>query len=258
MMRHHTHPLFEDPTLAWGPPVTDSLVQRVESALGLALPAEFVADLRQCNGGYLRRSFIDGHRRPVQIRDLAGIGYADGVELSASLAREWDYPTPSLVLSAEGPTAILLDYRRSGPHGEPAVVFVDTDHEVDGRPVEWMLAATYAAFRARLQYRRSRTQIAVLDVAFREEVLEAATSMGAVGSVRPDHEGGFTRALDGWRSRDDGPALFRVLVSQRPDGSRRMAELGPNVLVVETNIQDVDRFLSAFQAAIPGQHLRLC
>ncbi len=256
-MEWYQHPLFDDPALAWGPSISETLVHRVEGALGLRLPDTYVADLQICNGGILRRTRCPGPRKLVRMRDMAGIGYADGVELSAALCREWDYPTPSLVLSAEGPTAILLDYRRSGPHGEPAVVLVDTDHEVDGRPVEWTLAPDYAAFRDQLVYARDRTQVAVQGVAFHEEVLDAAESLGAVGRMRPDYEGGFTRALDGWTSRDEGPALFRVLLSQRPNGSRRMAELGPDVLVVETNVTDIERFLRAFARCIPGRHSRL-
>lgn len=253
----YSHPLFDDPALAWGPPVTDALVSRVEASLGLRLPEAYVDDLRKCNGGVLRRTRCSGAGRLVRVRDLAGIGYSDGVELSASLSREWDYPTPCLVLSGEGPTAVLLDYRRSGPHGQPAVVFVDTDHEVDGRPVEWTLANDYAAFRDRLVYHRARTQVAVQGVSFYEEILEAAAALGAVGETRPDYEGGFTRALDGWHSRDAGPALFRVLLPQRPNGSRRMVELGADVLIIESNIHNVERFLEAVARCIPGQHRRL-
>jgi hypothetical protein len=258
MMKLHSHPLFDDPSLPWGPPVTPRLVEQVETALGLRLPAGLVSDLMICNGGTLRRTRIQGVKRPVQVRDFAGIGYPDGLELSSSLCREWDYPTPSLVLSTEGPTAIMLDYRRSGPHGEPAVLFVDTDHEVDGRPVEWMMAPSYAEFRDLLSYGRSRVQVAVTGVSFHEEILEAAGKMGAFGGIRPDHEGGFTRSLDGWRSKDDGPALLRVLQSLRPNGSRRMAELGADVLVAESNVDEPERFVAAFASVVAGQHIRLC
>jgi hypothetical protein len=257
-MQAHDHPLFEDPSRPWGPPVTPELVARVEASLGLRLPAALVSDLTACNGGYLRRTRIDSSRRPVQIRDLAGVGYSDGLELSPALCREWDYPTPSLVLSAEGPTAILLDYRRCGPHGEPAVVFVDTDHEVGGRPVEWMLAPDWATFRARLRYGHARFRFAVLDVEFFEDILEKAERLGAVGGTRPDHDGGFTRSLTGWTSSDDGPALIRVLRPQRPDGSYRLPELGSSVFVVETNIREVERFVGAVTRHLPGRHLRLC
>lgn len=256
-MRAHVHPLFDDPQQAWGPPVTPERVARTEAALGFRLPPALVADLTACNGGLLRRTLLVGGPRPLRLRDLAGLGYPEGLAQSARLSAEWDYPTPSLVLSSEGPTAVLLDYRRCGPHGEPSVVFVDTDHEVAGRPAEWTLAASYADFRARLHFRHSRTRIAVTGVSFHEDLLEAAGALGATGAVRPDHEGGHTRALDGWRTDAPGPCLVRVLPSRRPNGSRRVAELGDGVFVVETNVARVPAFLEAFSAHMPGEHLWL-
>lgn len=255
----HTHPLFDDPSLAWGPPLTDALVAEVEQTLGLALPADYVSALRACNGGRLRRTTLpDGSfARRIHFRDLAGIGYPEGLEASARLCREWDYPTPSLVLSAEGPTALLLDYRRCGASGEPAVVFVDTDHEVDGRPAEWTLALDFGAFAAALSYWTRRTRFAVCGMVHADEVLDAAGAVGAVGSIREDHDGGQIRSLEGWTAAEPGPPLLRLLPAHRKNGSRRLAELDAPLFVAEVNVTAPDAFVEQLAAVLPGRVVRL-
>ena len=258
-MKVHTHPLFDDAAQQWGPPVTDALVQSVENRLGLKLPVELVDTLRTCNGGRLRRNrlTVEGRARPLFIRDFAGIGYPEGLEASAALAEEWDYPQPALVLSAEGPTALLLDYRQNS---DPTVIFVDTDTEVDGLPAAWSVAPSFAELCARLSFSSSRSHIAVLGVPHADELLEAATALGAVPPTRPDHEGAYTRSIDGWRCAESGPALLRLLPARRPDGSRRLPELAaPDtpLWVAETNVADIARFIATFEAIMPGDHLRL-
>jgi len=258
-MKVYTHPLFDDPSQAWGPPVTEALLTEAHNALGLRLPASLVDALRTCNGGRLRRTLlqVDGRARPIYIRDLAGIGYPEGVEASRSLAREWDYPEPCLVLSAEGPTALLLDYRQDG---EPPVVFVDTDLEVNGQPAEWTVASSFAELDTRLTHTATRTRIAVLGVPHADVLLDAAARLGAVPPTRPDHEGAYTRTLDGWRTAGPGPCLLRMLPRRRPDGSLRLAELASSTTplwVAETNVSDVVGFLATFAATMPGDHIRL-
>ena len=258
-MQVHTHPLFDDPAQQWGPSVTDALVQRTEDTLGLRLPRALLDALRTCNGGRLRRTRLEvaGRERPVFVRDLAGIGYPEGLESSPILAREWDYPPRTLVLSAEGPTALLLDYRTDD---SPQVVFVDTDVEINGEAAEWPAAASFAELCQRLSFASSRHHIAVMGIAHADVLLDAASAMGAVGPTRPDHEGAFTRALDGWRCEESGPALLRLLPAHRPDGSRRVPELAPpgtDLWVAETNITDITRFVATFERVMPGTHVRL-
>ena len=140
------------------------------------------------------------------------------------------------------------------------MVFVDTDLEHDGEPAEWAVAPSFDAFRDRLTFASSRHHIAVLDVSHADILLDAAAAMGAVGDIRPDHEGAVTRALDGWRCDEDGPALLRILPPRRPDGSPRLPELvepGKDLWVAETNVTDVTRFIATFERVMPGRHLRL-
>ncbi len=251
----HTHPLFEDPNRPWGPPLTDAGVDSFEKLLGLTIPVALRAVLLRTNGGSLRRTHIGAAagRTTLRIRDLAGIGYAEGLEASPSLATEWGYPRPCLVLSAEGPRAFLLDYRRSGPHGEPAVVFVDTDQEVAGRPLEWTLSPTIGAFLERLTHWNGRTVVFVPDLDA-DAVVELIQSpaIGGDTTVRPDHGRGQTVALPGWRGLD-GAARARVLPTCRPDGSVPYPELQGLGSIFESTVHPdvVDQWLRKIGPALP-------
>jgi len=233
----HPHPLFDRPDGAWGPALAPGMRAAEEAALGLQLPDALVDALGEANGGRLRRTRVPGtttSRAPVQVRDLSGIGYPEGLRLSAALCREWDYPQPSLVLSSEGPTAVLLDYRRCGPQGEPAVIFVDTDHEVDGRPVEWTLALDARSFLASLRYDPGRSQVAVPDSVDGSTLMAALRALGGQGTPNADHEGGRSLALVDVHSREPGVARLRSVPLARPDGTRWFPELPRHAWLVET------------------------
>lgn len=256
----HTHPLFDRADGAWGPPVDDAVRADEEARLGLRLPDALVSALAACNGGRLRRTRLPGvhtsprTRRGLQIRDLSGIGYAAGLRLSAGLCAEWDYPVPSLVLSSEGPSAVLLDYRRCGALGEPAVVFVDTDHEVDGRPSEWTLALDIGTFLGALRYDPGRSQVAV-PAGVGAAALEAALrASGGSGPINEDYEGGRSLAWVDAPSREPGVARLRSVPLGRPDGTRWFPELAGHDWLVETAaapasartlFEDLERHLGA-------------
>lgn len=236
----HKHPLFDRPDGAWGPPVTVGVRRDEEARLGLRLPDALVEALSQTNGGRLRRTRLSGvhtshrTRAGLQLRDLSGIGYAEGLRLSQSLCEEWDYPGPALVLSSEGPSAVLLDYRRCGAEGEPAVVFVDTDHEVDSRPAEWTLALDVGTFLAALRYDPGRSQVAVPEGVGAAALESALRATGGSGSANEDYEGGRSLALVDVESREPGVARLRSVPLRRPDGTRWFPELSSHDWLVET------------------------
>jgi hypothetical protein len=254
----HAHPLFETPGASWGPALDDALVAQFELLFGLRLPPALVEVLRQSNGGRLRRTSLgeQAGRRPLRVRDLAGIGYDEGLEASSRLCEEWGYPRPSLVLSTEGPVATLLDYRRCGPHGEPAVVFVDTDHEVAGRPVEWTVAPSVAAMLQRLAPWHPRTVLwlAGLDA---DATLELLRALGGSGPVRPDHEGGQSLGLPRWSGSDDGTARVRVVPWLWPDGARRFPELPTTGTLVQATVaaEEVGDWLASIEERLPAGSL---
>lgn len=181
----HRHPLFHDPRLAAGPPISEAMIDEAQARLGLTLPAGYCQALHQANGGPLRRTCIDlpGGER-LDIPDMNGIGYEtglDGAEGSRFLAAEWDHPTPSLALFCEGRYALLLDYRSPG---EPSVCWFDADTEQ-----ETVIAASFSELEQRLRYAFPGTRIALSQPRTQAEAIAFCQRLGATGPIREDWTG---------------------------------------------------------------------
>ena len=259
-MRPHDHPFFHDPAMAAGPPLTDALVAQAEAVLGLRLPQAYLDLLRLCNGGELRKGWI-GTAFPTRtgtsslvLRDLLGIGGIDGIEQpggSLDLIEEWDLPSPGVVLSSEGPQAVMLDYRSCGPRGEPRVVYVDGDEEGC-----WTVAPTMADFVARLEHRRGRSMVAVPGRASLEEMVARCEAMGAVGPPRVDYLGGHSLSLLGLDSTEHGPTLLTIRPNRRVDaGALVIPELPDCQWLLETTVvtAEVPALLARMDAVLPEE-----
>lgn len=121
------------------PPVTDRLVEEVQAALGVQLPAAYLALMREHNGGYVDEQLlrvvaaIPAELQPyidhgyVSIGSIAGLNSdpeADGGLLqTAYLTQEWDLPAGLVLLDGDGHTWVALDYR--GAAAEPPVIFLE-------------------------------------------------------------------------------------------------------------------------------------
>jgi hypothetical protein len=137
-------------------PLTSAMVEELEAALGIRLPAHYVELLRVQNGGYTRgfvfpttqaTSWAEDH---VPLDALAGIGPRDPLPCglhnlwnSKYMTEEWDLPPRQLLLHGDGHWWISLDYRSDA---EPQVRWLDTEL---GEAV--LLAPTFNAFLAGLQ-----------------------------------------------------------------------------------------------------------
>src|SRR5262245_60751340 len=134
-MNRKPTPLFDNPDEAECPALLPAMIENAQKVLGLKLPEAYLAAMRQCNGGYLRRNAFPNakavdrvpsrcwHADHVQIRDLMGIGGDKGIDSrlgSNYLILEWGYPKSGVVISSEGHTAFMLDYGKCGPKGEPS------------------------------------------------------------------------------------------------------------------------------------------
>ena len=149
--------LFEFPDSPECPELTTDAITSAQDVLGVRLPFEYLQVLKACNGGRLKRNTFYTEQATswaddsVQMPDLMGIGGENGIDArygSDYLIDEWNYPRPAIVLWSGGQTAIMLDYRRCGPDGEPPVIWVDMDaHESEQILV---LSSEFGAFVERL------------------------------------------------------------------------------------------------------------
>ena len=123
------------------PPVSEETLHSVEAELGYRLPAAYVSQAREHNGGLLKRN---AHASPssttwaadhVAVTGIFAIGRTARSSLCGSFGQhlwldEWGYPDLG-VYFADTPSAghdmIALDYRACGPDGEPSVVHVDQE-----------------------------------------------------------------------------------------------------------------------------------
>jgi SMI1-KNR4 cell-wall len=125
------------------PPLTDDAIAAAESTIGFRLPVEYLALLRQQNGGYIRLSL------PDMVHDtIAGIG----PHFPSLTDFSWDdvqhcvsFPLQGLVpFDGDGHWHLCLDYRANAT--QPSVTYIDIEVD-DQTPV----AATFAEYLALLR-----------------------------------------------------------------------------------------------------------
>lgn len=219
-------PLFNDTAHPYGPPLTASMVEAAEAALGVRLPRAYISVLETCNGGDLRRTACptseptSWHDDYVEIRDLMGIGGSDHCideELGSQyLIEEWGYPEPGVVLSSEGHTAFLLDYRECGPTGEPRVIFVDVD--TDEEPHVVVLAPNFSAFIDALVWSSESFELIFPGVEEVSRILSPLEQLGASVSWSEAFSS-YELSLPGCVDLEGEPARITVGKNRYKDGS---------------------------------------
>jgi hypothetical protein len=141
---------------------TPETVKAVERQLGFKLPAAYIELAKVQNGGFPRHTSYRTDQPTSWATDHVAINgiYSIGGNKLYSLCgetfnsrfweQEWGYPAIG-VYFADCPSAghdmIALDYRESGPDGEPQVVHVD--QEADYRITK--IAGSFAEFIRRLE-----------------------------------------------------------------------------------------------------------
>jgi hypothetical protein len=129
-------------------PLTHDMVGAAERELGVRLPADLLRLLHIQNGGVVSDAWDTCQAEPnfyaddyVPFDHLFGIGPAGQTGPltlldTAYLVREWDLPTPVVLLSGQGHYWVALDYRTCGPNGDPAVTWIDNEmnHELQLAP----------------------------------------------------------------------------------------------------------------------------
>ncbi len=130
---------FDDSNYFTGPPLTEEVIRAAEAQLGYKLPASYLRLLQVKNGGSPRRrcfptgkpGWADDH---VEVSGIRGIGGAWGIDSplrgNRYMIREWGYPDVGILIGqtpSAGHDGVMLDYRESGPSGEPRIIHVDTE-----------------------------------------------------------------------------------------------------------------------------------
>lgn len=119
-------------------PVTDEQIAAAEQALGVSLPRSYIEIIRVQNGGYLR---YDTHPSPeptnwsqdhVLVDHIMGIGPFNSILDTPAMRAQYSLPEAVVPICSHGHYWVCLDYRESGPQGEPTVVWIDigAHHEV--------------------------------------------------------------------------------------------------------------------------------
>ena len=125
------------------PPLTDKILAQAEQQIGQKLPQEFVALLRQQNGGYLRYSLPESPHEKI-----AGIGphFPSLTDFDWDECQDWvSFPLQGLVpFDGDGHWHLCLDYRKNAKN--PAVSYIDI--ECDSQSLK---AETFAAYLNKLQ-----------------------------------------------------------------------------------------------------------
>lgn len=136
--------------------VTTDMVEEAERVVGYVLPASYLAVLARRNGGKPANacfptdgstSWADDH---IEITGICGIGGKWGIDSdelgSRFMIREWGYPAIGIVVAhcpSGGHDAVMLDYSKCGPRGEPRVVHVDVEAD---EPIVTFLAKDFLTF----------------------------------------------------------------------------------------------------------------
>lgn len=137
---------FWNPALEYGvlPPLTPDAVTMAEHLLGVKLPETLLRLLQIQNGGAVADMWSEYPSEPnVYAEDCVPFDHVFGLGQPRDtgpttlldtpyLVQEWDLPTGLVLLSGDGHYWVALDYRTSGPDGEPTVSWIDNEmnHEL--------------------------------------------------------------------------------------------------------------------------------
>jgi hypothetical protein len=112
-------------------------LQKISEELNVELPESYIKLMTKRNGFYLKKRYFPTSNPNswgnnfVQIDYLFGIGEDPGLLDSIYLRKEWGIRSKKLlIISAEPPIFICLDYRRKL---NPSVVFIDVDNNQEIR-----------------------------------------------------------------------------------------------------------------------------
>lgn len=115
------------------PEITNEEIEKVEKLLGVKLPASYVNLMREKNGGTLSYNIFPSKKVEddfLMLDYLLGIGMEDGIGETPYMIEEWELPSDIILLSGDGHSWVVLDYRNySGDN--PPISFIDVEVNKD-------------------------------------------------------------------------------------------------------------------------------
>lgn len=110
-------------------PLNDTIIEEVESKLGVKLPSTYVELMREKNGGTLSYNEFHHKKLPegeILVDSLRGIALEDGIGENDYLIEEWELPKELILLSGDGHSWVALDYRNSDGNNPP-VCYIESE-----------------------------------------------------------------------------------------------------------------------------------
>lgn len=141
----------------------DEMIKKTEKKLGFKLPESYIYLMKKHNGGLLQKNYLsfkntDGYS---DLNVIYGIGdnyYSINYENKNKAYYEENLI--SICSSNSGHAKIYLDYNECGPQGEPRVIAIDNEMNIDGINAEPIfLAKNFEDFISRLCYEDDEKEI---------------------------------------------------------------------------------------------------
>lgn len=200
------------------PKLTPRAIVSAEKKLGVKLPRAYLDLLRIQNGGYLRLTSISPNLAPVDF--IAGIG----PRFPSILDKDWSdvkaymheegIRKPARIdalvpFCGDGHFHYCLDYRTSGPRGEPKVTYID----IESFDTDKVVAPNFDAFLRKL--RPSGITVAI-----------GIETTAKIGTVAAAISKASRYSFDAQGDQDHGYPLFRAKLP----GDSNWAFMTPNVV----------------------------
>jgi hypothetical protein len=135
-------------------PLDDEMVKKTEEQLGFKLPESYIYLMKKHNGGLLQKNYL-ALKNKAGFSDLEGIyGIGDknySINHQNKNKADFEANLISICSSNSGHSNIYLDYNECGPQGEPRVIAIDNELDMEGLNAEpFVLAENFEDFISRL------------------------------------------------------------------------------------------------------------
>jgi len=248
------------------PKLTQRAVDAAEAKLGVKLPAAYLELLRSQNGGYLRLTSISPNLAPVDC--IAGIGkrfpsilHKDWADVKAHMKDE-GIRKPARIdelvpFCGDGHFYFCLDYRASGPRGEPRVTYID----VESFDTDRVVAPSFEAFLHKL---RPAGVTVVIGIETTDKMATVAAAISKASKRAFEDQGDQNSGYRVFRAKLPGEASWAFLTPNRvrhgfirksdPDSAKLRDQLADEVERFPEH-PDCTYFVSADFDTPPGRAL---